>query len=42
MKSRQQIKELVLMDERVNIEIDRLALGNEKRRKQLKKGWRIF
>jgi glycerol-3-phosphate O-acyltransferase len=37
MKSRQQIKELVLMDERVNIEIDRLALGNEKRRKQLKK-----
>ena len=37
MKSRQQIKESVLMDERVNKEIDLLALGNEKRLKQLKK-----
>ena len=37
MKSRQQIKELVLMDESVNKEIKILASGNEKRLRQLKK-----
>jgi glycerol-3-phosphate O-acyltransferase len=37
MKSRQQIKESVLMDKSVNKEIDILASGNEKRLKQLKK-----
>ena len=37
MKSRQQIKELVLMDERITDEIKILASGNEKRLKQLKK-----
>jgi len=37
MKSRQQIKESVLTDERVNKEINILASGNEKRLKQLKK-----
>jgi glycerol-3-phosphate O-acyltransferase len=37
MKSRQQIKESVLTDERINKEIDILASGDEKRLKQLKK-----
>ncbi len=37
MKSRQQIKELVLMDESVNKEIKTLASGNAKRLRQLKK-----
>jgi len=37
MKSRQQIKESVLTDDRVNKEIDILASGDEKRLKQLKK-----
>jgi len=37
MKSRQQIKESVLTDERINKEINILASGNEKKLKQLKK-----
>ena len=37
MKSRQQIKESVLTDDRINKEIDILASGDEKRLKQLKK-----
>lgn len=37
MKSRQQIKELVLMDERVSEKIKNMASGNEKRLRQLRK-----
>ncbi len=37
MKSRQQVKEIVLKDERVNKEIETIAAGDEKQLKQLRK-----
>lgn len=37
MKSRQQFKEIVLMDEGVNEKIEKLSLGNERAKKQLRK-----